>query len=123
MTPAENLPPPGSASQLNWIGMPTIINSGPGRFTRVLMEELGQQQSDDFGAVVILPINFVFPLPNSIVSADGDARERLREKVIHPETIALHHWAGSWLKQQVGLPVWSQPKHEGKPGASHPSEL
>lgn len=120
-----------------------------GRFTRVLMRALLEQasaadggagtleplgaasadveseQADKIGAAeacgraVVLPTNFVFPLPNSLISADADKRRTMREALIVKESIAVHHWAGSWLKQHLGLPAWTPPA--GRPRASRPT--
>jgi len=135
--------------------MPTIAATGPGRFTRVVMQALlertdvvrvdggrpgresqhvhahgesgdadnrerGDGQAGDgdepLGRVVILPTNFVFPLPNSLISASAEQREEMRSTLLAAESLAVHHWAGSWLKQHLGLPAWSAPP--GLPRAS-----
>ena len=108
---ASSLLPAGLAAKLDWVGMPTIASSGPGRFTRVVMRALlearrergaswltseggagsegsadsegsagseGASGAESYGRVVILPINYVFALPNSMVSADSSTRERAR---------------------------------------------
>jgi hypothetical protein len=41
--------------------MPTIVASGPGHFTRVVM---GSLEDEGVGRVAILPTLMVFPLPN-----------------------------------------------------------
>ncbi|MGB1596116.1 MAG: hypothetical protein ACPIOQ_25370 [Promethearchaeia archaeon] len=38
----------------------------------------GASGAESYGRVVILPINYVFALPNSMVSADSSTRERAR---------------------------------------------
>ena len=43
------------------VGMPTIVASGPGHFTRVVM---GSLEGEGVGRVAILPTLMVFPLPN-----------------------------------------------------------
>ena len=72
------------------------------------------KEGKGLGRVAVLPTKLVFLLPNSLVSADAETRARIRneELILSPEAIALRHWAGSWLKHQLGLPVWSLPGDE-----------
>ncbi len=76
----------------------------------------GDGDNEPLGRVVILPTNFVFPLPNSLISASAEQRDRMRSTLLATESLAVHHWAGSWLKQHLGLPAWSTPS--GLPCAS-----
>jgi len=95
-----------AAEQSEWQGMPIIRRSGPGVFTRGLMSILQHQiryPSRSLWGVkgaIVLPIRTCFPIPNIGAEATHTSKSRLQlefGKGPWNESIAVHHWAASWL--------------------------
>lgn len=70
-----------------------IINrTGPAHLTRCLKEAIAQ--GDDIGICVAFPATYFYPWPG----VWRFTRERgFIEQFIRPESLAIHHWASSWV--------------------------
>ena len=67
-----------------WMG--TIERTGPGLFTKTVMEHLLADESES--SVLVLPQIMLYPAPNTAVQ---DLRRYCTE-----QTLALHHWKRTW---------------------------
>eukprot|EP00941_MAST-03F_sp_MAST-3F-sp1_P006507 g6507.t1 len=76
--------------------MYTICFSGPGMFTRTVMEyviENNNRNDESSRAMIILPPTFFFPLPNNTSTKELNEKFCNRE-----ESFTVHHWACTWKK-------------------------
>ena len=87
----------GASSIKNMFATPTcstIERTGPGLFTRTVMQQLAQVKSHQKEKVAVFPATFFYPMPNNVESKCDPS------SFVRPETFALHHWARSWQKQK-----------------------
>jgi len=68
-------------------GMDIINTTGPYLTTRKVFKHI-----DNFTNILVLPVSFFYPFPNTDINKQPDYRVYLQ-----PETIACHVWSGSWM--------------------------
>lgn len=67
-----------------------IVKTGPIHFTRCFLTTACQNGNKD----IALPASYLYP-------CDYNQKELSQEQWIKPESFAVHHWAGSWLKLEA----------------------
>lgn len=67
--------------------MDIINTTGPYLTTRKVFKHI-----ENFNNMLVLPVSFLYPFPNSDINKRPDYKIYLQ-----PETIACHLWAGSWM--------------------------
>jgi mannosyltransferase OCH1-like enzyme len=70
-----------------------IVKTGPIHFTRCFLMTAGQGGSID----IAFPSSYLYP-------CDYNQKGLPQDKWIKPESFAIHHWAGSWLKKEAFAP-------------------
>ena len=76
--------------------MATIEKTGPGIFTRHVLRHMVTAMEEDqqhASSIVILPMTYLYPVPNNVGSVTQDVRTKY---VAEGTTLAIHHWAKSW---------------------------
>lgn len=68
-------------------GMDIINTTGPYLTTRKVFKHI-----ENFNNMLVLPVSFFYPFPNTDINKQPDYKAYLR-----PETIACHIWSGSWM--------------------------
>lgn len=68
-----------------------IDRSGPLHFTRVFAELAGRKNID-----IAFPVSYFYP-------CTYEQRGTASDNWLRPESFAVHHWAGSWLKPEAVL--------------------
>lgn len=68
-------------------GMDVINTTGPYLITRKVFKHI-----EDFNNMLVLPVSFFYPFPNTDINKNPDYKI-----YIQPETIACHLWSGSWM--------------------------
>jgi len=67
--------------------MDIINTTGPYLTTRKVFKHL-----ENFNSMLVLPVSFFYPFPNTDINKQPDYKVYLQ-----PETIACHVWSGSWM--------------------------
>lgn len=73
----------------DWYKKQIILSTGPLHFTKSLYSSIGQHGMID----VALPASYFYP-------CGYDDQKLPRKSWMKPESFAVHHWAGSWLKPE-----------------------
>ena len=73
--------------------MDIISRTGPGHFTRVVMEHVTAAVDGRADDVLLLPPTFFYPLANTLRGLQMDEERALFRR---PESLTMHHWACSW---------------------------
>jgi len=71
----------------DWKNKQIVVSTGPLHFTKSFCSTMGKMNTID----VALPASYFYP-------CGYDEQKVPREKWLKPESFAVHHWAGSWLK-------------------------
>jgi hypothetical protein len=67
-----------------------IVKTGPIHFTRCFLLNACQNGNKD----IALPASYLYP-------CDYNQKGLSHDQWIKPESFAVHHWAGSWLKPEA----------------------
>ena len=85
--------------------MSTIERTGPGLFTRIVLGYLASPKCGDSaakgadgGAVVVLPSQAFYPVPNTVSVITPEILNECSHKGV---TLAVHHWAKSWQREEA----------------------
>jgi hypothetical protein len=85
--------------------MSTIERTGPGLFTRTVLEFLvsakcreSAEEGAARGAVVVLPTRAFYPVPNTVGTITPDILSECTHRGL---TLAVHHWAKSWQTGEI----------------------
>ena len=78
--------------------MDIISRTGPGHFTRVVMEYVSSAVDGGAEDVLLLPPTFFYPLANTLRGLQMDEERALFRR---PESLCMHHWACSWQKAEA----------------------
>jgi len=73
----------------DWIYKQIITSTGPIHFTKSLCKTIGHSNFVN----IVLPASYLYP-------CGYEEQKIARSKWIRPESFAVHHWAGSWLKPE-----------------------
>jgi len=74
----------------NWGSSDTLRRTGPFHFQEAFWQ-IGKHYR---GPIIAFPATYFFPLTHE--DALKNPTRRFIEKFIQPETVAIHHWTGSW---------------------------
>ena len=78
--------------------MDIISRTGPGHFTRVMLEYVSSTVDVGADDVLMLPPTFFYPLANTLRGLQMDEERALFRR---PESLCMHHWACSWQKPEA----------------------
>merc|ERR1712216_464705 len=85
------------ADTSRWIGMPVIRRTGPGLFTRAVMDWIDTAHQERRTLhMVVYPVGFFFPTPNNLPNTPTSME--IRDRYLHPESHGVHHWAATWIQ-------------------------
>jgi len=73
----------------DWKHKQIVASTGPLHFTKSFYQTIGKNNTID----VALPASYFYP-------CGYDEQKLPRKEWIKPESFAVHHWAGSWLKPE-----------------------
>ena len=78
--------------------MDIISRTGPGHFTRIVLEYVSLAGEGGAEDVLLLPPTFFYPLANTLRGLQVEEERMLFRR---PETLCMHHWACSWQKDSA----------------------
>ena len=75
-----------------------ISRTGPGHFTRTVLDYLSSAADGGAEDVLVLPPTFFYPLANTLRGLQAEEERALFRR---PESLCMHHWACSWQKAEA----------------------
>lgn len=107
---SSEVPLAAAAANKEFDPMEIVTRTGPGHLTRCFMDYVGSRSFKHHGDnadVLAFPVGFFYPLSNAL----RHVQFRDRSQYYRPETLAVHHFARSWIPQHLisrsqQMPSW-----------------